>query len=168
MSMIGLVDCNSFYVSCERVFQPRLRGLPVGVMSNNDGCVIALSNELKALGINMGTPAFEIQHLVRQGRIHLLSSNYELYGDMSQRVQSVLEEFAPAVEPYSIDEMFVRFDGFAHEQLLEHARQLHHKVRQFTGIPVCVGVAPTRTLALSVEKQTWLEARSSLFPDLCK
>ncbi|WP_187774701.1 Y-family DNA polymerase [Billgrantia pellis] len=145
--MIGLVDCNSFYVSCERVFQPRLRGLPVGVMSNNDGCVIALSTELKALGIKMGTPAFELQHLVRQGRIHLLSSNYELYGDMSQRVQSVLEEFAPAVEPYSIDEMFVRFDGFTHEQLLEHARQLHHKVRQFTGIPVCVGVAPTRTLA---------------------
>lgn len=147
MTMIGLVDCNSFYVSCERVFQPRLRDLPVGVMSNNDGCVIALSTELKALGITMGTPAFELQHLVRQGRIHLLSSNYELYGDMSQRVQSVLEEFAPAVEPYSIDEMFVRFDGFTHAQLLEHARQLHHKVRQFTGIPVCVGVAPTHTLA---------------------
>ena len=87
---------------------------------------------------------------------------------MSQRVQAVLEEFSPAVEPYSIDEMFVRFDGFAHEALLEHARQLRQKVRQFTGIPVCVGVAPTRTLALSVEKQTWLEARSSLFPDLCK
>ncbi|MGQ4877634.1 Y-family DNA polymerase [Billgrantia sp. LNSP4103-1] len=147
MTMIGLVDCNSFYVSCERVFQPRLRGLPVGVMSNNDGCVIALSNELKALGITMGTPAFELEDLVRQGRIHLLSSNYELYGDMSQRVQSVLEELAPAVEPYSIDEMFVRFEGFTHGQLLEHVRQLHHKVRQFTGIPVCVGAAPTRTLA---------------------
>ncbi|MCE8015930.1 Y-family DNA polymerase [Halomonas sp. MCCC 1A17488] len=145
--MIGLVDCNSFYVSCERVFQPRLRGLPVGVMSNNDGCVIALSTELKALGIKMGTPAFELQHLVRQGRIHLLSSNYELYGDMSQRVQSVLEEFAPVVERYSIDEMFVRLDGFTHAQLLEHARQLHDNVRQYTGIPVCVGVAPTRTLA---------------------
>ena len=145
--MIGLVDCNSFYVSCERVFQPRLRGLPVGVMSNNDGCVIALSNELKALGIKMGTPAFEIQHLVRQGRIHLLSSNYELYGDMSQRVQAVLEEFSPGVEPYSIDEMFVRFNGFSREQRLEHARQLHDRVRQYTGIPVCVGVAPTRTLA---------------------
>ncbi|MCC5884338.1 MAG: Y-family DNA polymerase [Halomonas sp.] len=145
--MIGLVDCNTFYVSCERVFQPRLRGLPVGVMSNNDGCVIALSNELKALGITMGTPASEIQHLVRQRRIHLLSSNYELYGDMSQRVQSVLEEFAPAVEPYSIDEMFVRFDGFEHAQLLAHAHQLYHKVRQYTGIPVCVGVAATRTLA---------------------
>ncbi|WP_181872875.1 Y-family DNA polymerase [Billgrantia montanilacus] len=145
--MIGLVDCNSFYVSCERVFQPRFLGLPVGVMSNNDGCVIALSNELKALGIKMGTPAFEIQHLVRQGRIHLLSSNYELYGDMSARVQEVLEEYSAGVEPYSIDEMFVRFDGFAKDQRLKHARQLHRKVRQFTGIPVCVGVAPTRTLA---------------------
>ncbi|QOR38218.1 Y-family DNA polymerase [Billgrantia diversa] len=145
--MIGLVDCNSFYVSCERVFQPRLRRLPVGVMSNNDGCVIALSNELKATGITMGTPAFEIQHLARQGRIHLLSSNYELYGDMSQRVQSVLEEFSPGVEPYSIDEMFVRFGGFTSDQMLEHARQLHDRVRQYTGIPVCVGVAPTRTLA---------------------
>ena len=145
--MIGLVDCNSFYVSCERVFQPRLRGLPVGVMSNNDGCVIALSTELKAMGITMGTPAFELQHLVRQRHIHLVSSNYELYGDMSARVQAVLEEFSPGVEPYSIDEMFIRFDGFNEAQLLEHARQLHHKVRQYTGIPVCVGVAPTRTLA---------------------
>ncbi|MFW3614816.1 Y-family DNA polymerase [Billgrantia antri] len=119
----------------------------MGVLSNNDGCVIALSNELKATGTTMGTPAFEIQHLVRQGRIHLLSSNYELYGDMSQRVQSVLEEFSPGVEPYSIDEMFVRFGGFTPNQMLEHARQLHDLVRQYTGIPVCVGVAPTRTLA---------------------
>lgn len=145
--MIGLVDCNSFYVSCERVFQPRLVGQPVGVLSNNDGCVIALSNELKAMGIKVGTPAFELQHLTRQGRIHRLSSNYELYGDMSARVQDVLEEFSAGVEPYSIDEMFVRFGGFASEQRLEHARQLHDRVRQYTGIPVCVGVAPTRTLA---------------------
>ncbi|HAR06812.1 MAG TPA: DNA polymerase V subunit UmuC, partial [Cobetia sp.] len=84
--MIGLVDCNNFYASCERVFDPRLEGRPVGVMSNNDGCVIARSNELKALGVEMGTPAFQLQPLVREGRIHLLSSNYELYGDMSARV----------------------------------------------------------------------------------
>lgn len=145
--MIGLIDCNNFYVSCERVFQPRLEGLPVGVLSNNDGCVIARSNELKALGVEMGTPAFELKALLRQGRIHLLSSNYELYGDMSARVQSVLEEFSAGVEPYSIDEMFVRFDGFGHDQLLAHCRELHCKVRRFTGIPVSVGVAPTRTLA---------------------
>ncbi|MGM1051008.1 MAG: Y-family DNA polymerase [Pseudomonadota bacterium] len=145
--MIGLIDCNNFYVSCERVFQPRLEGQPVGVLSNNDGCVIARSNEIKALGVEMGTPAFELKALLRRGQIRLLSSNYELYGDMSARVQSVLEEFSAGVEPYSIDEMFVRFDGFAHDQLLAHCRDLHHKVRQYTGIPVCVGVAPTRTLA---------------------
>lgn len=147
MTMIGLIDCNNFYVSCERVFQPRLEGLPVGVLSNNDGCVIARSNELKALGVEMGTPAFELKGLLRQGRIRLLSSNYELYGNMSARVQAVLEEFSAGVEPYSIDEMFVRLHGFEHEQLLTHCRELHHKVRRFTGIPVSVGVAPTRTLA---------------------
>lgn len=166
--MIGLIDCNNFYVSCERAFQPRLEGVPVGVLSNNDGCVIARSNELKALGVAMGTPAFELKPLLRQRRIELLSSNYELYGDMSSRVQQVLEEFSAGVEPYSIDEMFVRFDGFAPEQMHRHAQELFTKVRRFTHIPVCVGIAPTRTLALSVEKQTWLEARSSLFPDLCK
>jgi len=166
--MIGLIDCNNFYVSCERAFQPRLEGVPVGVLSNNDGCVIARSNELKALDVAMGTPAFELQPLLRQRRIVLLSSNYELYGDMSSRVQQVLEEFSAGVEPYSIDEMFVRFDGFAPEQMHRHAQELFTKVRRFTHIPVCVGIAPTRTLALSVEKQTWLEARSSLFPDLCK
>ncbi|MGM0703339.1 MAG: Y-family DNA polymerase [Pseudomonadota bacterium] len=145
--MIGLIDCNNFYVSCERVFQPRLEGLPVGVLSNNDGCVIARSNELKALGVAMGTPAFELRPLLQGGQIRLLSSNYELYGDMSARVQAVLEEFSAGVEPYSIDEMFVRFDGFAHDQLLAHCRDLHRKVLQFTGIPVSIGVAPTRTLA---------------------
>lgn len=145
--MIGLIDCNNFYVSCERVFQPRLEGQAVGVLSNNDGCVIARSNEIKALGVEMGTPAFELKALLRRGQIRLLSSNYELYGDMSARVQLVLEEFSAGVEPYSIDEMFVRFDGFAHDPLLAHCRDLHRKVRQFTGIPVCVGVAPTRTLA---------------------
>ncbi|WP_332107633.1 Y-family DNA polymerase [Billgrantia diversa] len=140
--MIGLVDCNSFYVGCERVFRPDLVGRPVGVMSNNNGCVIALSNELKATGITMGTPAIENQHLVRQGRIHLLSSNYKLFGDISQCVQSVLEEFSPGVEPYSIDEMVDRFGGFTPDQMLEHARQLHDRVRQYPGISVCVGVAP--------------------------
>lgn len=145
--MIGLVDCNNFYVSCERVFQPRLEGVPVGVMSNNDGCVIARSSELKTLGVEMGTPAFQLQQWVNQGRIHLLSSNYELYGDMSARVREVLEEFSAGVEPYSIDEMFVRFDGFDAATTLALSRTLYRNVRQFTGIPVCVGVAPTRTLA---------------------
>ncbi len=145
--MIGLVDCNNFYVSCERAFQPRLEGRPVGVLSNNDGCVIARSAEIKALGVEMGTPAFQLKHLVRQRGLVLLSSNYELYGDMSSRVQAVLEEFAPQVEPYSIDEMFVRFDGFETAALTEHCRMLRQQVRQYTGIPVSIGVAPTRTLS---------------------
>ncbi|MBH8578809.1 Y-family DNA polymerase [Bisbaumannia pacifica] len=145
--MIGLVDCNNFYVSCERVFQPRLEGVPVGVMSNNDGCVIARSNELKQMGVEMGTPAFELRDLVRRQGVVLLSSNYELYGDMSARVRQVLEEFSAGVEPYSIDEMFVRFDGFDAATTQALARTLYRTVRQFTGIPVCVGVAPTRTLA---------------------
>lgn len=119
----------------------------MGVLSNNDGCVIARSNELKALGVAMGTPAFELQPMLRQRLITLLSSNYELYGDMSSRVQQVLEEFSAGVEPYSIDEMFVRFDGFAPEQMHRHAQELFTKVRRFTHIPVCVGIAPTRTLA---------------------
>ena len=145
--MIGLLDCNNFYVSCERVFQPRLNSRPVGVLSNNDGCVIALSPELKALGVTLGTPAFQLDYLTRQGRVELLSSNYELYADMSRRVQEVLRELTAGVEPYSIDEMFIRFDGFEQAQLLEHARELYRKVYQYTGIPVCVGVAPTHTLA---------------------
>ncbi|MDZ7852285.1 MAG: Y-family DNA polymerase [Halomonas sp.] len=145
--MIGLIDCNNFYVSCERAFQPRLEGVPVGVMSNNDGCVIARSNELKALGVEMGTPAFELRPLQRRQRIELLSSNYELYGDMSSRVQQVLEEFSAGVEPYSIDEMFVRFDSFTVDQMHGHAQELFTKVRRFTHIPVSVGIAPTRTLA---------------------
>lgn len=145
--MIGLVDCNNFYVSCERAFQPRLEGRPVGVLSNNDGCVIARSAEIKALGVEMGTPAFQLKRLVRERGVALLSSNYELYGDMSSRVQSVLEEFAPQVEPYSIDEMFVRFEGFEPTALAEHCRKLRQQVRQYTGIPVSIGVAPTRTLS---------------------
>nr|WP_298411735.1 Y-family DNA polymerase [uncultured Halomonas sp.] len=145
--MIGLIDCNNFYVSCERVFQPRLEGLPVGVLSNNDGCVIARSNEIKALGIEMGTPAFELKNQIRRQGLVLLSSNYELYGDMSARVQAVLEEFAPEVEPYSIDEMFVRFEGFDVATLMDHCRTLRRQVRQYTGIPISIGVAPTRTLA---------------------
>ncbi|PAU74059.1 Y-family DNA polymerase [Halomonas salipaludis] len=145
--MIGLIDCNNFYVSCERAFRPDLDGVPVGVLSNNDGCVIARSNELKALGVEMGTPAFELKQLLRQHRIVLLSSNYELYGDMSSQVQRVLEEFSAGVEPYSIDEMFVRFDGFSPDQMHVHAQELFTKVRRFTHIPVSVGIAPTRTLA---------------------
>ncbi|WP_110692126.1 Y-family DNA polymerase [Salinicola halophyticus] len=145
--MIAIVDCNSFYVSCERLFQPHLNGNPVGVMSNNDGCVIALSNELKALGVKMGTPAHYLKEQVARGEITLFSSNYELYGDISSRVQAVLEEFSAGIDPYSIDECWVDFSGFAPGQLEDHARELRRQVKQYTGIPVSIGVAPTRTLA---------------------
>lgn len=145
--MIGLVDCNNFYVSCERVFNPALNGRAVGIMSNNDGCIVARSNELKALGVEMGTPAHHVQHLVQRGEVILYSSNYELYGDMSHRVQNVLEEETAGVEPYSIDEMFVRMDGFTPEALQAHANSLRWKIYRYLGLPVCVGVAATHTLA---------------------
>lgn len=162
--MIGLVDCNNFYVSCERVFNPKLEGRPVGIMSNNDGCIIARSNELKALGIEMGTPAHHVRHLVDSGEVILYSSNYELYGDMSNRVQGILEQETAGVEPYSIDEMFVRMDGFEPEALLAHAKSLHWKIRRYTGIPVCVGVAATHTLAKLANR---VAKKHPAYPGVC-
>lgn len=145
--MIGLVDANNFYVSCERVFQPKLEGRPVGVMSNNDGCIIARSAELKALDIPMGTPAFKLEGLRQRGEIHLLSSNYELYGDMSSRLSQLLRDACPEVAPYSIDEMFVYLDGLTTEQCETLGRRLRQRIRRHLGLPVCVGLAPTHTLA---------------------
>ncbi|MFI8748756.1 Y-family DNA polymerase [Vreelandella lionensis] len=144
--MIALVDCNNFYVSCERVFAPALEGRPVGVLSNNDGCVVARSNELKALGVEMGTAIHLLPLAIRRQAV-LLSSNYALYGDMSQRVTEVLGEFSPHVEVYSIDESFVGFQGFDPETLEARGQAMRDTVRQWTGIPVCVGFAPTRVLA---------------------
>ncbi|MEI6545312.1 MAG: hypothetical protein WCL60_17485 [Methylococcales bacterium] len=109
--LLALVDCNNFYVSCERVFRPDLTGKPVVVLSNNDGCVVARSKEVKALGIKMGVPVFQIQQLINQHQIQLFSSNYALYADMSARVMSILEEFAPTMEVYSIDEAFLDLTG---------------------------------------------------------
>ncbi len=145
--MIGLIDANNFYVSCERVFQPQLEGKPVGVMSNNDGCIIARSAELKALDIPMGTPAFKLEGLRQRGEIHLLSSNYELYGDMSARLTQLLRDACPDVAPYSIDEMFVYLEGFTTEQCEALGRKLRQRIRRHLGLPVCVGLAPTHTLA---------------------
>lgn len=145
--MIGLVDANNFYVSCERVFQPGLEGRPVGVMSNNDGCVIARSAELKALDIPMGTPAFKLEALRQRGEIHLLSSNYELYGDMSARLTQLLRDACPEVAPYSIDEMFVYLEGLSTQQCAALGRHLRQRIRRHLGLPVCVGLAPTHTLA---------------------
>ena len=144
--MIALVDCNNFYVSCERVFNPALEGRPVGVLSNNDGCIVARSNELKALGVEMGTARHLLSPALRR-QVVLLSSNYALYGDMSQRVNEVLAGFSPHIEVYSIDESFVGFQGFDPDTLEERGSKLRTTVKQWTGIPVSVGFAPTRVLA---------------------
>ena len=147
----ALVDCNNFYASCERVFQPGLRGKPVVVLSNNDGCVIARSNEAKALGIPMGAPwHLEREKFDRAGVI-VRSSNYTLYGDMSARVMQVLGNFTPDHEIYSIDEAFLGMGGFEH-RLDAHARTLRATVLQWTGIPVSVGIAPTKTLAKAANR----------------
>jgi len=144
---VALVDGSNFFVSCERAFSPRLQGRPVGVMSNNDGCIIARSNELKALGVKMGSPTHKMQHLVRRHRIVLLSSNFTLYADMNRRVNDVLSRFSDQVEPYSIDESFLELSGFFVDGLLEQGRQIEAAVAKEVHLPVGVGIAPTRTLA---------------------
>ena len=143
---IALIDCNNFYVSCERLFDVRLRGVPVIVLSNNDGCAVARSEEAKALGIKMGAPAFKMQDLLRRHGVRSLSSNYTLYGDLSRRVVDVVNGFSPRIEVYSIDETFVDLSGFG-GRMDEHARLMRDTVRLETGIPTCVGIAPTKTLA---------------------
>ncbi|WP_085917393.1 Y-family DNA polymerase [Halomonas sp. CSM-2] len=145
--MIGLVDANNFYVSCERVFQPHLESKAVGVMSNNDGCVIARSAEMKAMDIPMGTPAFKLEGLRQRGEIHLLSSNYELYGDMSARLAQLLHDACPDIAPYSIDEMFIYLEGMSKHQCQALGERLHRDIHRCLGLPVCIGLAPTHTLA---------------------
>ena len=146
MPVFALVDGNNFYVSCERVFRPSLEGVPVVVLSNNDGCVVARSAEVKALGVKMGTPYFELKDLVKQHGIVAFSSNYELYGDMSARMTRVIGQFAPRQENYSIDETFLDLDGIP-GNLVELGQRIRQRVYQWVGIPVCVGIAPTKTLA---------------------
>ncbi len=144
--MFALVDCNNFYVSCERVFDPKLRNRPVVVLSNNDGCIIARSNEAKALGIKMGAPAFQIAAFLEANQVVVHSSNYCLYGDMSHRVMTKLGEFAPELEVYSIDEAFLNLTGIP-GSLDEYGRVIRRAVSQCTGIPVSVGIGPTKVLA---------------------
>ena len=148
--MFGLVDCNNFYASCERVFNPSLNGKPIVVLSNNDGCVIARSNEAKVLGIKMGVPAYQIKDLVKQHDVAVFSSNYVLYGDMSGRVMSMLAELAPEIEVYSIDEAFLNLAGIKDLQSL--GANIVRKVSRGTGIPVSLGIAPTKTLAKMANK----------------
>jgi DNA polymerase V len=145
--MYALVDCNNFYASCERVFRPDLNEKPVVVLSNNDGCVIARSNEAKALGVPMGAPAYQFQKLFEEQHVQVFSANFALYGDLSSRVMSILSTYAPHMEIYSIDEAFLPFNGFELYDLNNIGSDMRRKVLRSTGIPVSVGFAPTKTLA---------------------
>jgi len=142
---IALVDCNNFYVSCERLFRPDLKTTPVVVLSNNDGCVVSRSNEAKAIGIKMGQPWFECKELAEEHGVLALSSNYALYADLSNRVMNILSSYSPLTEVYSIDECFVDLTGMP--KLRDTSYQIRERVFQWTGIPVCVGIGPTKTLA---------------------
>ena len=150
--MCALVDCNNFYASCERVFQPQWKGKPVVILSNNDGCVIARSNEAKALGIPMGAPAFKYQAQFKRQKIKVFSSNYPLYGDMSSRVMSILERYTPNIELYSIDEAFLQFKGFDLFDLQKEGMKMQKQIKKWTGIPVSVGIAPSKALAKIANK----------------
>lgn len=150
--MFALADCNNFFASCERVFRPDLQGKPVIVLSNNDGCAIARSNEAKALGIKMGDPYFKIRDIVERHNVAVFSGNMALYGDMSQRVRWVLEEFAPSVEVYSIDEAFLDLRGMEGVDFDAYAKRISRECWRQTSIPVSVGIAPTKTLAKIASK----------------
>lgn len=150
--MFALADCNNFFASCERVFRPDLQGKPVIVLSSNDGCAIARSNEAKVLGIKMGAPFFKIRNLVEKHGVAVFSGNMALYGDMSQRVRWVLEEFAPAVEVYSIDEAFLDLRGITNIDFDSYAKEISARCWRMTSIPVSVGIAPTKTLAKIASK----------------
>lgn len=143
----GLCDVNNFYVSCERSFRPDLENKPVIVLSNNDGCAVARSNEVKNLGVKMGAPLHQIQDLVDAHDIQVFSSNYALYGDMSHRFTSIVEQYTDQVEVYSIDEVFMGLDGFGRWNIANHTRQLVKEVQRSLGLPICIGLAPSKTLA---------------------
>ena len=145
--MYALVDCNNFYASCERLFQPKLEGRPVVVLSNNDGCTIARSDEAKAIGIEMGTPAFMIEDVFKKHNVAVFSSNYTLYGDLSDRVMKTLATFVPKLEVYSIDESFLDMSDLVYQDLAKLGMDIRETVKRNIGIPVSVGIAPTKTLA---------------------
>ena len=150
--MFALADCNNFFVSCERVFRPDLENRPIIVLSNNDGCAIARSNEAKALGIKMGDPLFKIRNLVQQHDIAIFSGNMSLYADFSRRIRAVLRDYAPHIEVYSIDEAFLDLRGMEGIDFDAYAKRISSECRRMTGIPVSVGIAPTKTLAKIASK----------------
>ncbi len=150
--MFALVDCNNFYASCERVFQPQLNNRPIAILSNNDGCFIARSNEAKELGLPMASAAFKYKDFCKKNKIHVFSSNYPLYGDMSTRVMNILSTFTPDIEIYSIDEAFLKFNGFDRYNFDTYGRKMQYKVEKSTGIPISVGIAPTKALSKVANK----------------
>ncbi len=150
--MYALADCNNFYASCERVFRPSLNTEAIVVLSNNDGCIIARSNEAKSLGIPMGLPLFKAQNALRKHHVHIFSSNYAFYGDMSRRVMNILKTFSPEVELYSIDEAFLDLQDFDLHQLRKLGHQILQTIYQHTGLPISLGIAPTKTLAKVANK----------------
>ncbi len=155
--LLALIDCDNFYVSCERVFQPALQNRPAVVLSNNDGCIISRSNEAKQLGLKMGTPYFKAKKTIQQKNITVRSSNYTLYGDMARRMQTLLSEYFPRVEQYSIDEYFVELPKKSPDQLQKQLRRLKFQIKKFLGLPVSIGVGPTKTLtkiAMHIAKKT--------------
>ena len=147
--MIALADCNNFYASCERVFDPDLNEKPIVVLSNNDGCVVARSNEAKALGIPMGVPCYQYKSVIEKNNVQVFSSNYQFYGDMSQRVMQSLSMLVPDrdIEIYSIDEAFIRLNGYGKHNLFDLAVEIKKNILKWTGIPISIGIAPTKTLA---------------------
>jgi len=161
---IALIDCNNFYVSCERVFNPALKRKPVIVLSNNDGCVIARSQEVKDLGIKMGVPWFKVQNLARHHKIIVFSSNYTLYADMSNRVMKIISEFAPNQEVYSIDECFLDLTGFKHLGLTDYGQRIRSTINRLVGLPVCVGVGASKTLA---KLANHIAKKCSIFDSVC-
>jgi len=150
--MFALIDCNNFYASCERVFNPNLQGKPVAILSNNDGCVISMSDEAKKLQLPFGAPIFKWEAFCKENNISVLSSNYPLYGDMSTRVMNILADFSPEVEVYSIDESFLKLNGFENYNLYEYGTTMRSRVLKWTGIPTCVGIAPTKALCKIANK----------------
>lgn len=150
--MYALVDCNNFYASCERVFQPQFNGKPVAVLSNNDGCVISRSEEAKAAGVKMGVPEFKIRELVKEKNIKIFSSNYPLYGDLSERVMKILQGFTPNIEVYSIDEAFMNFDGVKVDDFNEYGLQIRRRIIKWVGLPTSIGFAPTKALSKVANK----------------
>ena len=161
---ITLVDCNNFYVSCERVFNPKLKNKPVVVLSNNDGCAVARSEEVKALGVRMGEPWFQFKDLVKKHSIITCSSNYALYADMSDRVMSILSEFSSNQEIYSIDECFLDLTGFCRDDLTNYAQKIRRCIQQQTGLPVCIGIGTSKTLA---KLANHIAKKNSSFQGIC-